>query len=196
MYTGYKVHSALVTVDAAPPNLLCVLSKDALPQCLHSVLSLTFSHGEGISLAPPPTRRHTWTSGVGNLPGLTATPLGQRIAAHLSAHPSLLCHLPSLTAAQATKLNRTRIERRGTGRTHFTGNQDDPLPSLSPPPPPPRAAGGADTRGEGSAVGPCPQLHTKPFTFSLPSQLLPGLRFSEGLGCPFRWSAGRSDSLS
>ena len=72
-------------------------------------------------------------------------------------------------------------------------------PSLECPTPTPPAssgAGGADRQGEGSTLGPCPQLHTKPFTFSLPSKLLPGLRFSEGLGCPLRWSAGRSHQLS
>lgn len=72
-------------------------------------------------------------------------------------------------------------------------------PSWEPPTPTPSdtsGAGGADRQGEGSKVGPGPQLHTKPFTFSSLSKLLPGLRCSEGLGCPLRWSAGRSDSLS
>ena len=76
---------------------------------------------------------------------------------------------------------------------------DSAGPPRSLPPPPPKApsgAGGAERQGEGSAIGPRPQLHTKPFTFSLPPKLLPGLRFSEGLGCPLRWSAGRSDCLS
>jgi hypothetical protein len=65
------------------------------------------------------------------------------------------------------------IER---GGTQFTRTQDDllPCPLFS-------GAGGAVRQGKGSAIRPSPQLHTKPFTFSLPSKLLPGLRFSEGL---------------
>lgn len=89
--------------------------------------------------------------GLGSLPELNGHPPGRQAATHLPTHSSLLCHLPSLMAAQAADVSRLECSAEGKGGTHFTGTQDDPLPLLGVPHPHPssleRGWGRRQTRG-------------------------------------------------
>lgn len=70
-------------------------------------------------------------------------------------------------------------------------------PSSEPPTPPLHpewGRGRGQTRRGGRSRSPPAAAHKA--LHLLASKLLPGLRGSEGLGCPLRWSAGRSHSLS
>lgn len=69
-------------------------------------------------------------------------------------------------------------------------SSESPIPTVHSP----KWGWGRGETRRGGAVGPRPQLHTKPFTFSLPPKLLPGLRFFPRVSdAPF---GGRRDGLT
>lgn len=165
-----------------------------------TVFCLGILSGWRYQLCPRPSHRQTWIFGVGKPARAIRQPLqdGELLPISPPTHP--YCAICPVWW-QPKPLLWVRLEWSGeeTGEDISQGPRWPAAPprSLLPwSPTAPSRDGGAERQGEGNAVGPRPQLHTKPFTFSLPPKLLLRLPFTEGLGCPLRWSAGRSDCLS
>lgn len=135
---GQNVHWLIGTLSAPaaaalPPQPLLtrpLLPTRVSPPCLHSQ-HYPWVNVSALSRYPPPADMDIWGWEVHH------RSTGRRAAAHLPTHSSLLCHLPSLMAAQAADVSRLECSGEGRGGTHSTGTQEDPPPLLEVPHPHP-----------------------------------------------------------